>query len=57
MHQADRARQYRDRAEELRTIAQDFIDAESQKMLVRLALNYEAMAESVERMAFGKSKL
>lgn len=51
MGDGDKARNYRERAEELRTIAQDFADAQSRKMLTKLALDYERMAEQVEQVA------
>lgn len=41
--------EYRDRAEELRTIAQDFTDNETQQILTRLAVDYERMAQELER--------
>ena len=44
-------RGYRERAEELRTIAQDFSDSETQRLLTRLAADYERMAEHLERSA------
>jgi hypothetical protein len=45
----EKAKQYRDRAEELRTIAQDWIDDRAQKRLLDLAHEYEQMAEQRER--------
>lgn len=39
---------YRERAEELCTIAQDFIGTDTQRMLVSLAMDYERMAAQIE---------
>ncbi len=44
----DKIRSYRERAEELRTIAQDFSSAETQSQLTNLARDYERMAEALE---------
>ena len=44
-----KARGYRQRAEELRTIAQDWIDDEAQSTLFRIARDYDRMANSLER--------
>jgi hypothetical protein len=44
----ERAAQYRHRAEELRAIAHDWIDRDAQQALVRIANDYERMAEVVE---------
>jgi hypothetical protein len=44
-----KVRNFRERAEELRTIAQDFVDPETRRMLGRLAMDYEHMAESLAR--------
>lgn len=43
-----RAAQYRHRAEELRTIAQDWTTPEARQSLVRVAMEYERMADVVE---------
>ena len=45
----EKAKHYRERAEELRTIAQDRIDQDSQQTLLRMAREYEHMAEVRER--------
>lgn len=50
---AAQARQYRDRAEELRVIAADLCSQECQSMLERLASSYEEMAIRAERRAAG----
>lgn len=47
------ARQYRHRAEELRTIAGDLCSQDCQHVLERLANSYDEMAERVERRAAG----
>jgi hypothetical protein len=52
-----RAHGYRERAEELRTIAQDFMDAETQRMLMTLAADYERMAQFAERRTAPDRKL
>ena len=46
-----RAKEYRERAEELRTIAQDWMDPETQQSLLKVAIDYERMADSLERAA------
>jgi hypothetical protein len=52
MHDAvQRARDYRDRAEQLRTIAQDWIGEDTQRSLLKVANDYERMADSLERLA------
>jgi hypothetical protein len=52
MHdQVQRAKQYRQRAEELRTIAQDWIGQDTQRTLLKVAIDYERMAVSLERVA------
>ncbi|HEY2446084.1 MAG TPA: hypothetical protein VGI20_10130 [Rhizomicrobium sp.] len=45
----DRAELYREHAEELRAIARDWISDESQTALLKVALDYERMAKSLER--------
>jgi hypothetical protein len=45
----NRARHYRYRAEELRTIAQDYISSDTMTTLARIARDYEDMAEIMER--------
>lgn len=44
-----RVKRYRERAEELRTIADDLLHRECQQMLERLANTYEEMAAQEER--------
>ena len=46
-----RARVYRQRAEELRTIAQDYINDTTMQALAKVAHDYEDMAEILERAA------
>lgn len=46
-----RARLYRQRAEELRTIAQDYINDATMQTLAKVARDYEDMAEILERSA------
>jgi hypothetical protein len=46
-----KVRVYRHRAEELRTIAQDFLDEKTQALLAKLADDYERMADALERRA------
>jgi len=46
-----RAQFYRNRAEELRTIAQDWLNDEATRVLVGIALDYEDMAERLELSA------
>jgi hypothetical protein len=46
-----KAHTYRERAEELRVIAEDFHDPRTQRVLSQLAIDYENMALGVERMA------
>jgi hypothetical protein len=43
-----RVKRYRERAEELRTIADDLMHRECQDMLTRLANSYDAMADREE---------
>ena len=50
----DRAEQYRGHAEELRMIARDWISDESQVALLKVALDYERMAKSLERLCDAK---
>ncbi len=50
----DRAEQYRGHAEELRIIARDWISDESQAALLKVALDYERMAKSLERVSDSK---
>jgi len=50
----DRAEQYRGHAEELRIIARDWISDESQAALLKVALDYERMAKSLERLSDSK---
>jgi hypothetical protein len=45
------AEQYRARAEELRTIAQDWIGQETQNALTKAAIDYDRMAHALERVA------
>jgi len=51
-----RAKHYRERAEELRTIAQDWIGREPRVSLLTIAIDYERMAESLERLAAEESR-
>lgn len=44
----DRAKQYRFRAEELRTISASWIDRETRQILGRVANDYERMATYLE---------
>ena len=44
-----RVKRYRERAEELRTIAEDLVQSDCQGMMARLAASYDAMADSEER--------
>lgn len=44
----DRARQYRFRAEELRTISASWVDGETRQILGRVAKDYERMAMFLE---------
>ena len=46
-----RARLYRQRAEELRTIAQDFINTTTMQTLAAVARDYETMAANLEKSA------
>ena len=48
-------RSYLDRAEELRTIAQDFADTNVRRMLTNLASDYERMAQRLALNAEAKS--
>jgi len=47
----EQAARYRCRAEELRTIAQDWVDADVMMTLAMLAWRYEKMADDMERVA------
>ncbi len=49
MPHSEKIRQYQARAEELRTIAQDFTHRKPQEMLLKLATDYERMAEELKR--------
>jgi hypothetical protein len=44
-----RVKRYRERAEELRSIADDMLHPECQSLVSRLAASYEAMADHEER--------
>ncbi|MBL6938275.1 MAG: hypothetical protein ISS15_06725 [Alphaproteobacteria bacterium] len=44
-----RVKKYRDRAEELRMVAQNFTDPERRQVLIDLAADYERMADQVDR--------
>jgi len=48
MPNQERIRDYRCRAEELRTIAEDCLSSEAQSLLKELARDYERMAERLE---------
>lgn len=48
---AGRIRLYRERAEELRTIAEDLMVEENRRVLVRLSESYERMARGLESAA------
>ena len=45
----ERAKHYRFRAEELRTIAREWMDSGTREVLNRVAKDYEHMAEQIER--------
>lgn len=47
----ERARHFRYRAEELRTIASEWIDTGTREVLGRVAKDYEHMAEQLEKQA------
>lgn len=47
----ERARHFRYRAEELRTIASEWIDSGTREVLSRVAKDYEHMAERMEKQA------
>lgn len=49
-----RARRYRQRAEELRSISEEVILKETRLTLLSLAESYEQMAATMERMACNK---
>jgi hypothetical protein len=49
-HNREKVRRYRWRAEELRAIAQDWIDGEAQSALFKIARDYERMANTLEQM-------
>jgi hypothetical protein len=46
----DRAARYRFRAEELRTLAEDWSDRRAQAMILEMALDYERRAEIVGKL-------
>jgi hypothetical protein len=46
-----RVKRYRERAEELRTIAQDLVSDDCQDTLMRLATTYDQMAKQTESTA------
>jgi len=46
-----RARLYRQRAEEIRAIARDWVKDETMQRLAKLASDYEKMAENLEQSA------
>ena len=48
-HALDHARQYRFRAEELRTISDSWMDRETRRIVARVASDYERMATFLER--------
>ena len=45
----ERSKQYRYQADELRTIADEWMDAGTRELLKGIASNYEHMAEQLER--------
>lgn len=45
----ERAKHYRYRAEQLRTIASDWVDSGRREVLIGIAKDYEHMAERLER--------
>ena len=47
----ERAKHFRYRAEELRTIASEWIDSGTREVLGRVAKDYEHMAEQLEKQA------
>ena len=47
----ERARHYYFRAEELRTIAAEWMDSGTREVLTRIAKDYEDMARQLERQA------
>ena len=47
----ERAKHYRFRAEELRTIADEWMDSGAREVLTRIAKDYEHMAEQLEKQA------
>jgi hypothetical protein len=53
----DRAEKFREHAEELRNIARDWISDESQAALLKVALDYERMAKSLDRDSDSKEIL
>jgi hypothetical protein len=48
MAESERARRFRSLAEELRAVADDMRDAKSRERFVRMAENYEHLADVVE---------
>lgn len=46
----DRAKAYRDRAEEVRTISESMSDPETRRQLLAVAGEYEHMADQIERL-------
>ncbi|HEX4159074.1 MAG TPA: hypothetical protein VHY79_11405 [Rhizomicrobium sp.] len=46
----DRAARYRDRAEELRSLAEDWADSPAQAMILELAEDFDRMAETVAKL-------
>ena len=53
----DRAEKFREHAEALRNIARDWISDESQAALLKVALDYERMAKSLDRDSDSKEIL
>ena len=56
-HDLDSARRYRQRAEGLRSIAEQAFDKKMKQILLEIAEDYERMARSREALSAGEKKL
>jgi hypothetical protein len=48
---SDKAKEYRERAEQIRLMAKRMLDAESKNLLLLVAENYERLAATMENIA------
>ena len=56
LHNAEASIRYRQRAEELRTIALAMADSNTKKIILSIAVEYDRMAQSVTELEGGPSR-